>query len=122
MATLLFKLNQVPEDEAEDIRQLLDEGGFDVYETSAGFFGLGVAAIWLRNHSDVSRARALIDNYQQQRAETMQADYQARVANGEEAGFWQQSLQHPFRSLGVLAVVALILAVIMLPFWKTLHP
>ena len=122
MATLLFKLNQVPEDEAEDIRKLLDEGGFNVYETSAGFFGLGVAAIWLRDRHELGRARAVIDDYQQQRAETMQADYQARIANGEETSFLQQSLQHPFRSLGVLVVVALILAVIMLPFWKTLHP
>lgn len=122
MATLLFRLNQVPEDEAEDIRQLLDDAGFDVYETSAGFFGLGVAAIWLRDRNDASRALALIDNYQQQRAETMQNDYQDRIANGEEVGFWQQSLQHPFRSLAVLAIIALVLAVIMLPFWKTLHP
>jgi len=122
MATLLFRLNQVPEDEAEDIRQLLDDAGFDVYETSAGFFGLGVAAIWLRDRNDASRALALIDNYQQQRAETMQSDYQDRIANGEEVGFWQQSLQHPFRSLAVLAIIALVLAAIMLPFWKTLHP
>lgn len=122
MATLLFKLNQVPDDEAEDIRKLLDDGGFDVYETSAGFFGLGVAAIWLRDHNEISRARALIDNYQQQRAETMQADYKSRIANGEEVSFWQQSLQHPLRSLGVLTVIVLILAVLMLPFWKTLHP
>lgn len=122
MATLLFRLNQVPEDEAEDIRQLLDDAGFDVYETSAGFFGLGVAAIWLRDRNDASRALALIDKYQQQRAETMQSDYQDRIVNGEEIGFWQQSLQHPFRSLAVLAIIALVLAVIMLPFWKTLHP
>jgi hypothetical protein len=122
MATLLFKLNQVPDDEAEDIRKLLDDGGFDVYETSAGFFGLGVAAIWLRDPSDIARARELIDDYQRKRADTMKADYQSRIANGEEPGFWQQSLQHPLRSLGVLAVIALILAVLMLPFWKTLHP
>ena len=122
MPTLLFKLNQVPDDEAEDIRKLLDDGGFDVYETSAGFFGLGVAAIWLRDHNEIPRARALIDNYQQQLAETMQADYKSRIANGEEVSFWQQSLQHPLRSLGVITVIALILAVLMLPFWKTLHP
>ena len=45
MATLLFRLNNVPEDEAEDVRQLLDDKGFAFYETQAGFFGLGVASI-----------------------------------------------------------------------------
>lgn len=121
MATLLFKLSQVPEDEAEDIRQLLDDGGFDVYETSAGFFGLGVAAIWLRDPDELARAQQLIEDYQQQRANTMHADYEARIANGEEMNFWQQSLRHPIRSLGIFAVIVLILAVMMLPFWKTLH-
>lgn len=122
MATLLFKLNQVPDDEAEDIRKLLDNGGFDVYETSAGFFGLGVAAIWLRDPNDIARARELIEGYQQQRAITMQADYQARIVSGEEMNFWQQSLRQPIRTLGIVAVIVLILAVLMLPFWKTLHP
>jgi hypothetical protein len=51
----------------------------------------------------------------------MQADYQARIATGEEMNFWQQSLRHPIRSLGIFAVIMLILAVMMLPFWKTLH-
>jgi hypothetical protein len=121
MAALLFRLAQVPEDEHQDIRQLLDDGGFDVYETSAGLFGLGVAAIWLRDRDQLAQAQAVIDDYQKQRAAQMQADYQARVANGEEASFWEYSIHHPFRLLGVIAVVALVLAVMLLPFWKTLH-
>ena len=122
MAALLFRLNQVPEDEQDDIRQLLEDGHFDVYETSAGFFGLGVAAIWLRDRDDLQRARAVIDDYQQRRAEKMQADYQQRLASGEEASFFEYSIHHPFRLLGVVAVVALVLAGMLLPFWKTLHP
>lgn len=122
MAVLLFRLNQVPEDEAEDIRQLLDEAKFDIFETSAGFWGLGVAAIWLRNNNELARAKALIDDYQQQRAEKMRADYEARIAAGEEPGFWQHNLQHPLRLLGIAAFVSLLLVVMLLPFWKTLHP
>lgn len=122
MAALLFRLNQVPEDEQDDIRQLLDEGGFDVYETSAGFFGLGVAAIWLRDRDQLTQAQALIDGYQEKRAEKMQQDYQQRLASGEEASFWEYSIHHPLRLLGVIAVVALVLALMLLPFWKTLHP
>lgn len=122
MAALLFRLNQVPDDEAEDVRQILDQAGIEVYESSAGFFGLGVAAIWLRHNEDLPRARDLINDYQKARAEKTRADYEARVNAGEEVGFWQQSLRHPFRLIGSAALVVLILAVIMLPFWKTLHP
>ena len=49
MAHLLFRLRHVTDEEAMEVRQLLDEHGFDVYETQAGFFRLGVDAIWLRN-------------------------------------------------------------------------
>jgi len=122
MATLLFRLNQVPEDEADDIRQLLDEGDFDIFETSAGFWGLGVAAIWLRDTTQLARAQQLIDDYQQKRAETMRADYNARVAAGEEPNFWQHNLQHPLRLLGITTFVIFLLVVMLLPFWKTLHP
>ena len=122
MAVLLFRLNQVPEDEADDVRQLLNDARLDFYESSAGFFGLGVAAIWLRDNDDLPRARKLIDDYQAQRTEAMRADYQARLSAGEENSFWQQSLQHPFRLIGSIALLALVLAIIMLPFWKTLHP
>lgn len=122
MAALLFRLNQVPEDEAEDIRQLLDEAKFDVFETSSGFWGLGVAAIWLRDNNELPQARKLIDDYQQQRAETMRADYEARVAAGEEPGFWQHNLQQPLRLLGIAAFVIFLLVVMLLPFWKTLQP
>ena len=122
MAVLLFRLNQVPEDEAEDVRHILDEAGIVVYESSAGFFGLGVAAIWLRDNEDLPHARELIDDYQKARAEKMRTDYEARLRAGDEVGFWQQSLQHPFRLIGSVALLVLILAIIMLPFWKTLHP
>ena len=122
MAALLFRLAQVPEDEQDDIRQLLHDGGFDVYETSAGFFGLGVAAIWLRDRDQLAQARKVIDEYQQQRTAKMRADYQERIASGEEASFFEYSIHHPFRLLGVMTVVALVLALMLLPFWKTLHP
>lgn len=122
MATLLFRLNQVPEDEAEDIRQLIEDGNFDTFETSAGFWGLGVAAIWLRDNEQRPRAQKLIDDYQQQRTIRMRADYNARVAAGEEPGFWQHNLQHPLRLLGIVVFVVFLLVVMLLPFWKTLHP
>lgn len=122
MAVLLFRLNQVPEDEADDVRQLLEESRIDCYESSAGFFRLGVAAIWLKDNDDLPRARELIDDYQAQRAETMRADYQSRVSAGEENSFLQESLQHPFRLIGSIGLLVLVLAIIMLPFWKTLHP
>ena len=61
MAKLLFRLNGVSDDEANEVRQLLDEAGFDTYETDAGRWRISLAAIWLRNDVEFERARALIE-------------------------------------------------------------
>src|SRR4030065_1675214 len=46
---LLFKLNGVPDDEAEDIRALLNRNGIDYYETPAGNWAESVPAIGLND-------------------------------------------------------------------------
>src|SRR5690625_7931825 len=86
MAKLLFKLHQVPEDEAHEVRELLAEHGFVTYETHAGFGGLGVSAIWLRDDEQLSDARAVLAQYQrvrpqQQRQQALQG--QRRTVMGQ---------------------------------------
>jgi len=51
MAVQLFKLKGVPEDEAEDIRNLLTNHYIDHYETPAGNWGISMPAIWLNKES-----------------------------------------------------------------------
>lgn len=119
MATLLFRLNDVPEDEAEDVRQLLTDKGLNFYETHAGFFGLGVAAIWLNDDSQLPLAKAIIDEYQSHRAIVQRAHYEALRASGEMPGFGQLILRHPFRFVGIALLVVFILLLTLLPFWNT---
>ena len=67
MAKLLFRLNGVNEDEAEDVRTLLQDAGIEFYETDEGRWRISVAAIWLRHNDDYEQARGLLDQYQQER-------------------------------------------------------
>ena len=67
MAVLIFRLNGVSDEEAQDVRDLLSGNALDNYETSAGRWGLSVAALWLVNDNDKIRARELIDAYQLER-------------------------------------------------------
>jgi len=119
MATLLLRLNDVPEDEAEDVRQLLTEKGLNFYETHAGFFGLGVAAIWLSDDNQLPLARAIVDEYQSHRAIVQREHYEALRASGEIPGFGRMIVQHPFRFTGILLLVIFVLLLTLLPFWKT---
>lgn len=117
MATLLFKLHNVPEDEAEDVRQLLVEHEIPFHETHAGFWGLGVSAIWLGDKSRLEEARALIAEYQQARAQRQRAEFHERSARGEVPSMGRRLLNNPMRFLALLAAVVVVLAITLLPFW-----
>ena len=67
MAVLIFRLNGVSDEEAQDVRDLLTDNALDHYETSAGRWGVSVAGLWLVNEDDKIRARELIDAYQLER-------------------------------------------------------
>jgi len=68
MSILFFNLRGVPADEADDVRQLLQENNIDFYETSAGMLGISLPAIWLHHQDDMPTAQRLFESYQQQRA------------------------------------------------------
>lgn len=76
MAILLFKLKYVPDEEAQDIRDLLHENEIDFYETSAGILGFSMPAIWLKNEAQAEKAGLLINEYQQQLQSQVREEYQ----------------------------------------------
>ncbi len=67
MSVLLFKLNGVGDDEADEVRELLEENQIDFYETDAGRWGISVAAIWLKDTEQLEQSKRLLEEYQQQR-------------------------------------------------------
>ncbi|UZK04238.1 DUF6164 family protein [Venatoribacter cucullus] len=116
MAKLLFRLNGVSDDEAGDVRQLLAEAGFDTYETDAGRWRISLAAIWLRTDADYEQARALIEDYQQQRAQRLQQDFQQRLDSGEIPGVWQRFRERPVDFVAVAVAITFILGLMLWPF------
>lgn len=116
MAKILFRLRHVPEDEANDVRQLLNQHAIDWYETSAGKFQISFPAIWVRDDADEPRARQLIDTYQQQRRREIRAEQAEREANGVADTFFNRAIANPLPVLGTLLFVALILYLSIKPF------
>ncbi|MCK4742948.1 MAG: hypothetical protein KAT25_03945 [Sulfuriflexus sp.] len=106
MATLVFRLNDVPDAEADAIRNLLLEHKIDFYETSAGNWGFSVAGIWLKNNEDKLQARSLIDDYQQHMP-AVEADTES---------FTQLVLQQPLRVVIYFLIVLFIIYFSLMPF------
>ncbi|HWV14635.1 MAG TPA: DUF6164 family protein [Cellvibrio sp.] len=116
MAILLFRLNNVPDDEASDIRELLQAQDIYFYETHAGFWRLGVDAIWLVDDTHAEQARELIRDYQAQRAESQHKTYIELVEQGKAPTLWQNFCAAPVRFSALVIATLFILALTLLPF------
>ena len=116
MSVLIFRLNGVPDDEAADVRALLDEHGFDYHETTGGFLGLGVAGLWLIDADQKAAARRAIDTYQRSRSARLRAEHAALFAAGQAETMLQRLARRPLTSLFYLAGAAAVLYLVLWPF------
>ncbi|MBO9716829.1 MAG: hypothetical protein J7507_08450 [Pseudoxanthomonas sp.] len=117
MAKLLFNLRNVPEDEADEVRQLLTTHGVDWYETRPGPWGISNGGLWLRDAAAYPGARRLLDSYQDSRREQAREDVRQ---HGRE-GFLDLLRRRPGYVLPRLAaIVAILLLVLALP-WMLLR-
>ena len=82
VANLFFRLRNGPDDEAAEVRQLLDDHSIPWFETSAGRWGISFPAIWLSDERDQVRARELLDTYQQARMLALRAQQAERRQRG----------------------------------------
>jgi hypothetical protein len=116
MSVLLFKLRHVPEDEADDIRNLLESNNIEYYETSAGNWGISTPAIWLKNHDNLEKAKSLIDMYQQERSISQRAAYAQLKKSGEHKKLLDAFLENPFRFIAYLLFTLIIIYFSLKPF------
>lgn len=104
MPELLFKLRNVPDDEAEEVRSLLTQHNIDFYETSAGNWGVSMPALWLKTNQQLQDAKQLLQDYQTARVQRVQAEYQQRKATGQQRTIWDEFKQNPLRSIIYTAI------------------
>jgi len=116
MAVKLFKLRNVPEDEAEEIRQLMVTQGIEYYETEAGGWGISVPAIWIHDDSRLDEATALIEAYQQQRTERARAEYRQLKDEGRHQTVVGKIRQNPLQFILFLLLALFIIYVSLAPF------
>lgn len=104
-----MNLRNVPQDESDEVRALLDEQHIDYYETRANKWGLSSACIWLRDEDQYPRARSLLDTYQEERAQRMRAEHEERRRRGETDTWLTKLMENPVRfAIYVVAIVGMI--------------
>lgn len=118
MAKLLFRLRHVPDDEAEEVRQLLTAHQLEVYETDAGNWGISMPALWLQDEERYDEACALLEQYQRDRAERVRAEYASLKEQGGEPSLLSALRTQPLRVLLYLALSAGVLYLSVSSFFR----
>lgn len=116
MAKIIFKLKSVPDDEAEDIKNLLADHKIDFYESPPGNWEISVHALWLNDETQYSQAKQLIDGYQLERSQRIRLETQQKIDKGEFESFFQRFLSRPVQYIFLLAIILFILFISIMPF------
>jgi hypothetical protein len=116
MAKLLFKLQGVPEDEIQQVRELCESLELDIYETEAGRWQIGIAAIWLKDDSQYSLAREALDEYHAQRYQDAQQDRQQVEQLSLVQGLYVKFKQDPQGFSLSLIAISIVIGFSLYPF------
>jgi hypothetical protein len=116
MAILLLNLRHVPDDEADEVRALLDAQGIDYYETRPGPFGISAGGLWLADPLQEERARLRLQEYQDERSRRAHEEREAERREGRLRGTWGLLRENPLQAVATVLGILFVLAVTLLPF------
>ena len=115
---LLMNLRNVPDEEADAVRALLDEHGIEFYETPPNRWGITAGGIWVRRDDQVTEAKRLLDDFQQRLQTRARTDYEERKRAGGAPTVGSVFRENPLRILFLLGIVALVLYLTLMPFLR----
>ena len=116
MPIKLFNLRGVPDDEAEEIRELLTSNRIDYYETPGGNWAVSAPAIWLNDDSQWHKAKELIAQYQRERLIRVKKEYLQLRKEGKHRTIADLISENPIRFIIYLAAIAAIIYLSTKPF------
>jgi hypothetical protein len=117
MSRLLLNLRNVPDDEADDVRAMLDANRIDFYETTPSIWGISAGGIFVKDGLQFDRAKRLMADYQEQRRTRVRAEYAAAREAGTAETFWTVLRAEPLRVVLTLLGIAFLLGLVALPVY-----
>lgn len=118
MSILLMNLRYVPEDEAREVRELLEQHHIEYFETPANRWGISAGGIWIKQREQLEQARKLYREYQQQRLQQARADYREARHAGRAPGVGDMIRERPLQLLLTAAGITLLVWLLIFPFLR----
>lgn len=115
MAKLLLNLRHVLEEEADDVRAMLDGARIAYYETPPSTLGISAGGIYVREDADLVEAKRLMAEYQEQRRLRVRSEYEASVRDGTAETFGSMLRAEPLRVVLTILAIVLLVALVALP-------
>ncbi|HVR81749.1 MAG TPA: DUF6164 family protein [Luteimonas sp.] len=115
MSKLLLNLRMVLDDEADDVRAMLDAHDIEFYETLPSRWGVSHGGIWVTHDADIAEAKRLMADYQGQRQTRVRAEVAAARRDGSAETFRSVLLAEPGRVLMIALAIVFLLALVALP-------
>ncbi len=117
MAKMLLNLRNVPDDEADEVRDWLTREAIGFYETRPSSWGISSGGIWIEDDAEAVRAKALMADYQAQRQRRAQAALRSAKEDGSAESFAGLLRQRPGYVMAMLAaMIAIIALTLALPY------
>ena len=115
MSKLLLNLRNVLDDEADDVRAMLEAHRIEFYETQPSRWGISHGGIWITADDDVAEAKRLMGEYQAQRQTRVRAEYEAARRDGTAETFRSVLREQPARVLLTALAIIVLLGLVALP-------
>ncbi len=115
MSRLLLNLRNVPDDEADDVRAVLDTQRIAFYETARSPWGISSGGIWVTEDAAFADAKRALDDYERQRSARVRAEYAAAKRAGTAETFVSVLRADPLRVVMTLLGILLALGLVALP-------
>lgn len=109
MAKLLFRLRNVPEDEAAEVRELLAHHDIDFYETEPGNWGISMPGIWVHDTTQLEQAKQLLITYQHERSTLARQHHDLLRQSGQHPSMMDRLRENPLRFILYIAFILIII-------------
>lgn len=117
MSKLLLNLRGIPDDEAADVRALLDAKQIVYRETRPSPFGISAGGIWVIDAADFAAAKRAFDDYERERNVRVRAEYAAAKQAGTAETIVTLLRDDPLRVVMTVLGILIILGLVTVPFF-----
>ena len=102
-------MRYVPQDEAQEVRDLLKENDIDFFETFAGNWSISVPALWVSHNEQFSRARRIIEDYQIERTKKVKQEFSEHKNTGKNITVRNIFSKSPLKFIGSVFAIFIVL-------------